>query len=334
MSTEKYTLLKLFTDNLCHSIIDIEFLHKYIEFCLDNNLPNKINGKSSSHHILPRAKTLPFNKYSNLKEYNWNKAELSYGNHYLAHFLLAKAISHVATTHAFVSMHKSDFNNKRISKDELIPLDEFNKLYQERNQNISKYRLEKIDIDGIQMSRAKFFLSNVIISDEIREKRSIAFSGNNNPTKSPEIVNKIRKTKENTFIGNKNMDKISAERAAITMHTEYVDENGDITTIYIENGKKISNALLAVESNGKTKAYNRGQKTRLKNIENGKWYYLKNVYHLDTCILISAADLRRISPGLDKCSKDKFLGMSKYGQTMLKSKNKEHLIGLYVEELS
>lgn len=69
---------------------------------------------------------------------------------------------------------------------------------------------------------------------EVRRKEL----SDNNPAKDSETLSKIRNTKAKTFIEGKNLDTISAERAAKTMKKEYVNEDGETTTIYKENGKK------------------------------------------------------------------------------------------------
>lgn len=40
---------------LSDNIINKENLEKYIEFCLEKDVKNKIKGKTTSHHILPMA---------------------------------------------------------------------------------------------------------------------------------------------------------------------------------------------------------------------------------------------------------------------------------------
>jgi hypothetical protein len=89
-------------------IKSIDALHTYIDFCLSNHLLHPISGRSSSHHILPRAKTLPFVKFANLKLNHWNKAELLYYDHYYAHYLLTCAVDHQAILHSFIAMHNRD----------------------------------------------------------------------------------------------------------------------------------------------------------------------------------------------------------------------------------
>jgi hypothetical protein len=140
----------------------------------------------------------------------------------------------------------------------------------ETKQKISKSRLEVILINNIQITKAKFYRSTWEYSDEYLRKLSIRMSGYNNPSKNPNILQKIRNTKSSTFIDGKNLDSIGTERAADTMKKEFINESGEHTTIYKENGKKLSNTLLQIESNGKTKAYNKNKLIHEKLRQKGK----------------------------------------------------------------
>lgn len=44
-------------------------------------------------------------------------------------------------------------------------------------------------------------------------------------------------------------------------------------------------------------------------------------------------EARKISPALDRKTKDDYLGKSKYGTSILTKKDKKHLIGLYCEKI-
>lgn len=46
----------------------------YLDFIETHRVKTKIKNKTSHHHILPKAKNLPFVKYSNLKLNIWNGA--------------------------------------------------------------------------------------------------------------------------------------------------------------------------------------------------------------------------------------------------------------------
>jgi hypothetical protein len=332
MSTEKYKILEKFSV-LSSTIVDQEMLEKYIDFCLEKRLEAKITKQTTSHHILPVAKTLPFKEWSDLSLHIWNKAELLYSDHYYAHYLLMKAIDHVATYHAFAAMHKRDFAMGRINKSDLIPENDFDEIWRKRNEKISQLRLEKITVDGTEITKAAFYERNKILSEETLLSMSQRVSGDKNPAKNPDVVSKIRSTKSSTFIDGKNLDTISAERAAETMKKEFVNESGELTTVYEETGKKISTYLLEIEDNGKTKAFNKNKAVHEKLRQKGKWYKVMNIFDETYQEILPAVEVRSKSPGLEGCSKENYLGKTKFGETILKKKGKPELIGLYVERI-
>lgn len=318
---------------LSDNIINKENLEKYIEFCLEKDVKNKIKGKTTSHHILPMAKTLPFNKFKNLSENPWNKSELYYFDHYYAHYLLTQAIDHYAVIYAFTCMHKRDIKLNRILENDLICDDEFSELWKNRNNKISEQRKEIINVDGELISRAEFYARKRILSKDTIIKLSEKISGDNNPSRNPETLKKIRQTKSNTFINGENLDKISADRAATKMKQEYINENGEKTSIYKENGIKISNKLLEIEDNGRTKAYNRNKKSHEKLREKGKWYKVLNVFDSFYEEILCAADVRKICANLESKTKENYLGINYNASKKLIKNNKKHLIGLYVEKI-
>jgi hypothetical protein len=313
-------------------IISHKKLEEYVDFCLSNTISNKNN--SSSHHILPVAKTLPFKKFENLKDYPWNKAELSYYNHYYAHFLLAQAINHLSVITAFCGMHKKDIILERLSENDLINESEFNDLYTNRNVLISKWRKEIISIDGVEMSRAKFYNLNRIVPQKEKDKH-IKRMKENNIVHLPGVLEKLRKTKSETFINGKNLDTISAELAAETMKKEFYLESGELTTRYKENGRKISKTLNTefLDSNGNitTLAKEKGKIIQKTLIAKGKFYYLKNVFDFTICEHLPAVEIRKICANLEKKTKENYLGQELSAQTLLIKNGKEHFIGSYVE---
>jgi hypothetical protein len=228
MSTEKDSLLEKFSA-LSSSIVNMPLLHRYLDFCLTQRLPNKLVKESTSHHILPMAKTLPFKQWSDLTNFSWNKAELTYADHYKAHFLLANAIDHIAIYHAFAAMHKKDFVLGRITESDLICSDEFSAMWNKRNEKISQRRLEIIIVDGKEMTRAAFYAKNRILSDKTRALFSFNMSGDKNPSKNANTLLKIRDTKKNTYIDGENLNIVSAKRAAETMKKEFIKDAGIFT---------------------------------------------------------------------------------------------------------
>jgi hypothetical protein len=314
MSTEKFRILEKFAV-LSPTIVNQEMLEKYVDFCLEKRLEAKITKETTSHHILPAAKTLPFKEWSDLSLHIWNKAELLYSDHYYAHYLLMKAIDHAATYHAFAAMHKRDFVMGRINESDLIPENEFNEIWKKRNEKISQLRLEKITVDETEITKATFYARNKILSEETLLSMSQRVLGDKNPTKNPDL------------------DTVSAEKAAETMKKEFVNEDGEVTSIYKENGKKISATLLEIEDNGKTKAFNKNKAIHERLRQKGKWYKVMNVFDETYQEILPAVEVRAKSPGLEGCSVEKYLGKTKFGENLLKKKGKADLIGLYVERI-
>jgi len=96
------------------NVKDKDKLQEYVDFCLDNSLEEQIKFKSNLHHILPKAKSLPFINYKNLKEHSWNGVHLLHKDHFIAHSILAEAISDKAISHAWHRMNitTDDFDKK------------------------------------------------------------------------------------------------------------------------------------------------------------------------------------------------------------------------------
>lgn len=330
---QKSKILNEFTKLNC--VINQELLEKYVDFCLQNDVGTKIIKTTSTHHILPAAKTLPFRKFSNLSENSWNKAELSYYNHYIAHFMLYEAINHFAIISSFCAMHNKDLQLGRISKNDLISEEEFTKIMLKRNLLIKEDKHQLIKIDGQIMTKAAYVnrfkrKQNIeAISKRMRE---------NNIVKLPGVLEKLRKTKSETIIDGKNLDTISAERSANTMKQEIILPSGEITTIYKENGKKLSKYLneQIIDDNGNvtTIAKIKGKMHSKKLIEKGKFYKLKNVFDKSINEILSAIEIRNICGNLESKTQDNYLGKALSAQSLLKKNGKSQFIGAYVEILS
>lgn len=160
--------------------------------------------------------------------------------------------------------------------------------------------------------------------------------GKNNIVYKEGVVDKIRITKVNTIIDGKNMDEIGAQRAATTMRQQFITESGEVTSIYKETSKKISLCLntefLDEEGHITTKAKQRGKKHSVLLRKRSKLYLLKNVFDDNVNEILDAKSIRDISPGLETKTKENYLGCSLWGKNTLIKKQKQHLIGLYVEE--
>ena len=307
------------------SIKDLSRLEEYVTFCLEHNKQLKSN--SSSHHILPSSKILPFRKFSNLAEYKWNKAELTYYDHYFAHYLLTLAIDHISVYTAFCLMHNKDVVLKRIKEADLIQSDEYEKIYQKRNLLISQHRKELVEYNGMIISRASAY-SKAIDYSLLHEFLSDKMKGNKNIIHLPGVLSKMRKTKSRILENGSSLDQISSLRASLTMKRKI---NG--ISIYDNSAKKISNTLTIIEIDGTSIAQKRGKLLSKLLQSRGKWYTLKHAFKPKFEKVISAVELRKISAILELKTKENYLGRSKFGKTTLTQNNKQYLIGLFVEKL-
>ena len=319
--------------NKMDCIININMLEEYVDFCLSNDVGDKQTKKTTSHHILPQGKTLPFKKFANLNENSWNKTELSYYNHYFAHYLLTQAIDHHSVYSSFCAMHNKDLKLGRIKFQNLIDKEEYEKIYYKRNKKISEDRLQLVEYNGEIMTKASYI--GRFITQWNTENKSIRME-TNNIINLPGVLEKIRKTKSQTFINGKNIDTISAEKAATTMRQKIVVD-GEITTIYQLNAAKLSKTLTTEYINDlgeiTTLAKERGKKHSELLQKKGNFYELKNIFDEGFNKKLSAKEIRDISPGLESKTRDNYLGKQKCAITRLTKIGKTNLIGLYVEKL-
>jgi len=238
-----------------HSNLKIKSLKKleeYVIFCLENNVKKKVKYETAYHHVLPKAKGLPFLKYADLSVHDWNGVYLKHGDHYNAHYLLTEAIDNYSILFAFYKMNNVNLAKGLINEKDLI----------------EKEKFEKIAID-IAKNNAK--------------------------------LKKERYTK----------DSISIKKMIDTRKKEFIDEKGNITTI-----DKLAR---------KKQVLTKERKSRLFNI-----------YHIERGLVKSNVlrkEIVKISQGLLKSTKEKYLGFSKNARYNLINNSNESLIGLYVEEI-
>lgn len=318
---------------LLGDIVNEHRLDIYLDFCESNALANIERGQTVKHHILPRAKRLPFNQYADLNKNEWNCVILTNYNHYYAHFLLSEAINHHSILHAFCAMHNKDIKLKRIKENELISEEKYNEIYTKRNKLSSEYLLEIIEINGVKKTRAGHLNAGRKLSPETLMKASKRMKGVNNIVYKSGVVDKIRKTKLT-----KGLDKISAERAAATMKVLRTNERGEITTTYKENGKKLSKWLMEEyidnQGNKTTNAKERAKTRSHNDLIRGKWLVVRNIFDENIRLVLPLNYVRKISPALDTKTKQNYLGMSEFGKNKYIRENREYLIGLFCETLS
>jgi len=116
-------------------VINDSKLLQYVDFCLVQNQDKKIVSATSHHHILPQA---IFQEFVNLNENTWNGVHLNHGDHYLAHALLAQAVSNFSISKAFQGMHNKEVPLRNISNNILVNAE----IYQELKERDSKLMSE------------------------------------------------------------------------------------------------------------------------------------------------------------------------------------------------
>lgn len=109
-------------------------LKEYIKFCEEHSLERSIKYKTANHHIVPKT---DYPEYSDFNTNKWNKVILTHKDHYIAHSLLAEALSTRAVIFAWWGMNNKDSKNGRITKPvEIIGSDTYNLLITEaKKQN-------------------------------------------------------------------------------------------------------------------------------------------------------------------------------------------------------
>jgi len=324
-----------------------EKLEEYINYCILNNKKEKIKGKTEHHHILPNKL---FSEYKNLNCNKWNGVHLLYKDHYIAHSILAEALDNFSMTAAWWAMNNLNSRSGKInSPDTIIGEGKYSKLKEKFSNQISSWYNEEIIVNGISTTNVKVHtekLNNsmkelVIFEGVEMSRRKMAIIKKHRNTDTFEISRKAAKTMMKEYIDeNGNLTTIAKERAkkaSITMMKEYIDENGNLTSIRKESDKKRKETdnKKYIDENGliTTKAIERGKAISTTKLNKSK---LWNVYDIDDNLIHSSIytkDLKLISQGLIKTSKDRRLGNNIFSLNNLKKVNKEYLIGYYAIQI-
>lgn len=143
---------------------DIEYVDKYINFCISNHEPDILFGEN--HHILS-AKLFP--EYKNFKENSWNLSRLSNYNHYIAHAILFKSINNVTFGFAWYAMNNKNFILEEDKPIELIGPELFEELRLKRNKLCSEINSGKVtakDLStgkNIRVTQEEFYSNNNLV---------------------------------------------------------------------------------------------------------------------------------------------------------------------------
>jgi len=302
----KEKIMKIFLESKI-KIISQKNLEKYISFCLEKNQKKHTKFLTARHHILPKAKSLPFEKFKDLNEHQWNGTYLSHKNHYLAHYILTQSIEEFSIYYSFNIMNKSDIKKKKLKEEDLISPEEYDKI-------VSK----TLKLQGSFLSK-KFMEEK---TDSNGDKTTIA-------KERGKIYSKIAKET--------GCAKIGAINAAKTLRNKYVlDKDGNKVSKRKERNKKVSETLMKeIFINGEktTLAKEIGKKQRITKIKKAKKYKL---FHIKKGVIkesISSIELKEIHYSILDKTKSDYLGKSKIVKKRLTKLNKEDLIGLYVEAI-
>lgn len=123
------------------NVKDEHMLEQYVDFCISNDQKSHIKFQTAHHHILPRAKTMPFGEYKDLKMNPWNGTYLLYKDHYVAHFLLVCAVDEIAASRSFLAMKYQEPKLGRVIEDEMINSELYDELLKDhlvRYSNLMK----------------------------------------------------------------------------------------------------------------------------------------------------------------------------------------------------
>lgn len=322
-------IIDIFTET--NLSIDKTLIGEYVDFCLEHSC-SSIKGETANHHILPQAKNLPFKIHSNS---SFNIVTLTHKNHYISHYMLHKALDHFSTVSAYVAMHGKDCKLGRLDNITVsIYADQYNIAM--RRRSIMHKHWAKTVPEGETLTNGQLISQRGMKTKKSRLYNGVPFAewasqrmvGKKNIVYFEGVLDKIRETKLNTFVGDKNMNQVGAERAAETMSKKTII-GGVETTIYAQAGKKQSRTLAKKDANGVSLTDKYSAQRSIDRTKKGSRYIVKSVFSNFQLILYEK-QVRQISPGLCSKTQNSYLGMSKYGECIFKKTNRTHLIGLYV----
>lgn len=307
---------KIFLDSGL-KILSLNKLDEYILFCEENKTTTE-KFTTNEHHILPKASSLPFEKYKDLKLNKWNCSTLTLENHLIAHRILKEAIEHYAVVTGLSILEK-------INKTETI------ETKKERAKLQSYYQNEIIDIDGITMSRAKHRGKNIAIAisdGDIIDKRSKSMKETVNYKEWKETVGIEKSTKQKNTINSKEWKE--------TVGIEKVEKWKNSMSKKDALGKTVHEISASKQKLTKTspewdkKEIERVRKYR-ETMNNKQSYSLINIDSNIIPLTKTKKEIREMSPSLFNTTSEKYLGWSKTSRSRLQTNNNEHLLGYYIE---
>lgn len=94
---------------------DPVYIEKYLDVCKKN----ATDGYRERHHILPKS---IFPEFKNLSRHRWNRVDLSYVDHTLAHFYIAKATNHSGMWISVICMLDYGRNDVPLTEEDVIQI--------------------------------------------------------------------------------------------------------------------------------------------------------------------------------------------------------------------
>lgn len=206
------------------NVIGAELYDEYIGFIENNMLEHPIKGCTEMHHILPRC---CFPEFSDLKQYPWNGVNLSYENHFKAHYILAKSNEPKLVVAFFINNLNKNFN---IDDEDYFV--NYTKIKQQavltNSVGVKKWRNslsdeEKNSLNNKNSLGVKNFLNSV--SDDFFKNRVAKFKETLSKRTEIEKLNIIEKIKETRLNNNNDSYKDASLKAIETMKNTILENS-------------------------------------------------------------------------------------------------------------
>lgn len=233
------------------------YLNRYWKFIQACSIANKGDDKYlEKHHICPKASDL-FPEYKNFNKFTWNKVLLTYRQHFIAHWMLWKAYKNFASQfYAFDCMSNiSGLSNSHTYKtlktqrrESMLGENNYwhkNKYFGKDNPFFGKTHTQetKEHFRLLRVGKTWEELYKNLTQDQIdslRLKRSNLMKGENNPSKNPEVLEKISKALTGKKKRPKSIEvqlKISKEKSDMSKNSRWYNDGK--TNRFIRNGNTI-----------------------------------------------------------------------------------------------
>lgn len=174
-------------------VVRNEFLYKYINLIVECNCEHQ-KGKTSIHHILPKSYFLSTGK--EIDNSNENTVTLLHKHHILAHYYLYKCAStpQYRKDNAATVVLMTNTQLRYTDEVSLVSsLDDYQLLVEEWHQKLSESQTGHIVSEE---TRRKIGEKNKLKKPYVRTEATLSkIRGDNNPSRRPEVIAKILKTK-------------------------------------------------------------------------------------------------------------------------------------------